>query len=126
MRFSKDAYLASLLLLPIISIQTVYGCEMYRFVVTDDGQALEGHAISTITKLLTSQGMFECELNNSSKKANPSKMAPREGWSLHEMTQRSYCIAKTPSTKKTITIYLFKAKLAQKRIRNWSMVRLHL
>ncbi|KXJ10992.1 Perlucin-like protein [Exaiptasia diaphana] len=29
--------------------------------------------------------MFECELNNSSKKANPSKMVPRKGWSLHEM-----------------------------------------
>lgn len=89
-----------------LSLQTIYACEMYRFEVSDESKALQGHVIKTmsashvslcwndcvwlpwcfsINVRQTSEGQSECELNNSSKTADLSKLVTKQGWTYHEM-----------------------------------------
>jgi len=96
----------SLLFLSLVAVRTVSGCEIYSFVLSDGSQALEGHVIKTMSaaymdfcwndcvwwswcfSINVRQNIdrtFECELNNSSKIANPHKMVSRKGWSYYEM-----------------------------------------
>jgi hypothetical protein len=93
-----------ILLLFSIYLSTIDSCEIYKSVESED-HALEGHVITTIVRSLvsvcwakcaalswcfsinvrpTNHGTIECDLNNSSKRANPGSMVPRQGSQYHE------------------------------------------
>ncbi|KAJ7351702.1 hypothetical protein OS493_035962 [Desmophyllum pertusum] len=89
----------------------VAGCRMTNF-VKEEGVALENHVITTVTateslkcswecvdtplcfsmnvrKLQT--GLVTCELNNSSKTADPQDLMPRAGSQYHQMAEVDHC-----------------------------------
>lgn len=94
------------LVLLLIRFSLVECCGTFRF-KTEDGVALAGHVISKITtnwpikchlecvnfatcmSVNTRQneaGKTICEMNNSSKAANPQDMEPRPGYQYRQMT----------------------------------------
>ncbi|XP_031574053.1 uncharacterized protein LOC116307875 [Actinia tenebrosa] len=98
-------------ILLLMHICIVHACEKYSFVKEQDVE-FKDHVISTMTTpyvelcwdkcvwimncfsinvRVNSFGMFECDLNNSSKKASPGSLVPTQGSQYHQMGNTKEC-----------------------------------
>ncbi|XP_031574060.1 uncharacterized protein LOC116307881 [Actinia tenebrosa] len=98
-------------ILLLMHICIVHACEKYSFVKEQDVE-FKDHVITTMTTQfvelcwdkcvwimncfsinarVNSFGMFECDLNNSSKKASPGSLVPTQGSQYHQMRVTKEC-----------------------------------
>ncbi|XP_031557614.1 uncharacterized protein LOC116294204 [Actinia tenebrosa] len=101
----KKAIFVYVSLLVALYLCIIDSCEIYKFVASEN-QKLEGHVITTVVHSIvnlcwndcvwmswcmsinvrpTNYGTVECDLNNSSKGANPGNLVSSQGFQYHEM-----------------------------------------